>query len=111
MQQALRTLIIVSAAPFRCRAEEEPMKGDRVEIVIDAGGSTRTYDIEATRAGRRGAVTHRPGGGEGTQTAPRGAPRRTARVMAGAGLAAPEAPSPPAGPVDPPGGPGHRPAA
>ena len=26
------------------------MKGDRVEIVIDAGGSTRTYDIEATRA-------------------------------------------------------------
>jgi hypothetical protein len=29
------------------------MKGDRVEIVIDAGGSTRTYDIEATRAGRR----------------------------------------------------------
>jgi len=29
------------------------MKGDRVEIVIDAGGNTRTYEIEATRAGRR----------------------------------------------------------
>ena len=27
------------------------MKGDRVEVVVDAGGSVRTYDIEATRAG------------------------------------------------------------
>ena len=27
------------------------MKGDRVEIVIDAGsGTTRTYDVTATRA-------------------------------------------------------------
>ena len=34
------------------------MKGDRVEIVIDAGGSTRTYDIAATRAGRRVETTH-----------------------------------------------------
>ena len=25
------------------------MKGDRVEVVVDAGGSTRTYEIEATR--------------------------------------------------------------
>ena len=30
------------------------MKGDRVEIVIDAGsGTTRTYDVVATRAGRK----------------------------------------------------------
>jgi hypothetical protein len=34
------------------------MKGDRIEIVIDAGGSTRTYEIEATRAGRRVETTH-----------------------------------------------------
>ena len=35
------------------------MKGDRVEIVIDAGsGTTRTYDVAATRAGRRVNVTH-----------------------------------------------------
>ena len=27
------------------------MKGDRVEVVVDAGGSSRTYEIEATRAG------------------------------------------------------------
>src|ERR687889_83803 len=38
------------------------MKGDRVEIVIDAGGSTRTYEVEATRAGRRGDGTHGRGG-------------------------------------------------
>jgi hypothetical protein len=29
------------------------MKGDRVEIVIDAGADTRTYEVAATRAGRR----------------------------------------------------------
>jgi len=34
-----------------CR--ERPVKGDRVEIVIDAGGATRNYEVTATRAGRR----------------------------------------------------------
>jgi hypothetical protein len=34
------------------------MKGDRTEIVIDAGGSTLTYEIEATRNGRRVEITH-----------------------------------------------------
>jgi hypothetical protein len=33
------------------------VNGDRVEIVIDAG-ATRTYEIQATRAGRRVEVTH-----------------------------------------------------
>ena len=33
------------------------MKGDRVEIVVDAGGDSRTYEISATRAGRRVEVT------------------------------------------------------
>src|SRR3712207_9189915 len=94
MQQALRTLIIVSAAPFRCRAEEEPMKGDRVEIVIDAGGSTRTYDIEATRAGRRVEVTHGRGVGEGAETTRGGTPVRTARVISGRVLALVEHPPP-----------------
>jgi hypothetical protein len=36
------------------------VKGDRVEIVIDAG-ATRTYEIQATRAGRRVEVTHGQG--------------------------------------------------
>ena len=29
------------------------MRGDRVEIVVDAGGEARTYNIAATKAGRR----------------------------------------------------------
>ncbi|NQE90000.1 hypothetical protein [Nocardia terpenica] len=29
------------------------MKGDRVEIVVDTGGACRSYEIAATRAGRR----------------------------------------------------------
>ncbi len=28
------------------------MKGDRVEIVIDAGEGARTYEVTATKAGR-----------------------------------------------------------
>ena len=52
------------------------MKGDRVEIVIDASGSTRTYDIEATRAGRRVEVTHGRGLVEVTETTRGGTPVR-----------------------------------
>lgn len=33
------------------------MKGDRVEIVVDAGQGVRTYEIAATRAGRRVEVS------------------------------------------------------
>jgi hypothetical protein len=33
------------------------VKGDRVEIVVDAGGDARTYEISATRAGRRVEVS------------------------------------------------------
>ena len=44
---------------FSSTTEDTAMKGDRVEIVIDAGsGTTRTYDVTATRAGRRVNVTH-----------------------------------------------------
>src|SRR5437764_1349188 len=36
-----------------------PVKGDRVEIVVElGGGETRTYEIAATRADRRGASTN-----------------------------------------------------
>ena len=63
------------------------MKGDRVEIVIDAGGSTRTYDIEATRAGRRVEVRHGRGVVEVTETTRGGTAVRTARFMAGRVLA------------------------
>jgi hypothetical protein len=70
------------------------MKGDRVEIVIDAGGSTRTYDIEATRAGRRVEVTHGRGVVEVTETTRGGTAVRTARFMAGRVLALVEYPAP-----------------
>ena len=70
------------------------MKGDRVEIVIDAGGSTRTYDIEATRAGRRVDVTHGRGLVEVTETTRGGTAVRTARFMAGRVLALVEHPAP-----------------
>ena len=37
------------------------MKGDRVEIVIDSGEGTQTYEVAATRAGRRVDITNRRG--------------------------------------------------
>ena len=70
------------------------MKGDRVEIVIDASGSARTYDIEATRAGRRVEVTHGRRLVEVTETTRGGTPVRTARFMAGRVLALVEHPAP-----------------
>ena len=63
------------------------MKGDRVEIVIDAGGTTRTYEIAATRAGRRVDVSHGRGLVEITETTRGGTAVRTARFMAGRVLA------------------------
>lgn len=69
------------------------MKGDRVEIVIDASGSTRTYQIEATRAGRRVETTHRRGVVEVTEVTRGGRPVRTARFMASRVLALVEYPA------------------
>ena len=70
------------------------MKGDRVEIVIDAGGSTRTYEIEATRAGRRLDVRTGRGLVEVVEVTRGGTPVRTARFMAGRVLALVEHPTP-----------------
>lgn len=70
------------------------MKGDRVEVVIDAGGTTRTYEIEATRAGRRVEVTHGRGVVEVAETTRGGTPVRTARFMAARVLALVEHPAP-----------------
>jgi hypothetical protein len=70
------------------------VRGDRVEIVIDAGGSTRTYEIEATRAGRRVDVAHGRGIVEVTESTRGGTPVRTARFMAGRVLALVEHPAP-----------------
>lgn len=70
------------------------MKGDRVEIVIDAGGTTRTYEIEATRAGRRVEVSHGRGIVEVAETTRGGTPVRTARFMSARVLALVEHPAP-----------------
>jgi hypothetical protein len=69
------------------------MKGDRVEVVIDAGGSTRTYDIQATRAGRRVDVRTGRGVVEVTEVTRGGTPVRTARFMASRVLALVEHPA------------------
>jgi hypothetical protein len=69
------------------------MKGDRTEIVIDAGGAIRTYEIEATRNGRRVEITHGRGIVEVTEVTRSGTPVRTARFMASRVLALVEHPA------------------
>ena len=69
------------------------MKGDWVEIVVDAGGSTLTYQVEATRAGRRVDVTHGRGIVEVTEVTRGGTAVRTARFMASRVLALVEHPA------------------
>ncbi len=69
------------------------MKGDRVEIVIDAGGNTRTYEVAATRAGRRVDVRTGRGLVEVTELTRGGTPVRTARFMASRVLALVEHPA------------------
>ena len=58
------------------------MKGDRVEIVIDSGEGTQTYEVTATRAGRRVEIVNRRGGSEVSEVTRTGTPVRTARFMA-----------------------------
>lgn len=70
------------------------MRGDRVEIVIDAGGETRTYEVSATRAGRRVEISSGRGVVEVTEVTRGGTPVRTARFMASRVLALVEHPAP-----------------
>jgi hypothetical protein len=77
------------------------MKGDKVEIVIDAGGGTRTYEVSATRAGRRVEISQGRGIVEVTEITRGGTPVRTARFMSARVLALVEHPAPrPAQPDD-----------
>ena len=58
------------------------MKGDRVEVVIDAGdGGVRSYEIEATRAGRRVEVSTVRGIVEVAEVTRTGKPVRSGRFM------------------------------
>ena len=69
------------------------VKGDRVEVVVDAGDATRTYEIEATRAGRRVDITHGRGLVEVTEVTRGGTAMRTARFMANRVIAVVEHPA------------------
>lgn len=69
------------------------MRGDRVEIVIDAGEGVRTYEVVATRAGRRVDVTHGRGLVEVTEVTRSGTPVRTSRFMASRVIALVEYPA------------------
>ncbi|WP_199442274.1 hypothetical protein [Umezawaea beigongshangensis] len=70
------------------------MKGDRVEVVVDAGDSTRTYEIVASRAGRRVETRIGRGVAEVVEVTRSGTVVRTARFMASRVLALVEHPAP-----------------
>lgn len=64
-----------------------------MEIVVDAGGEARTYDVTATRAGRRVEVRTGRGVVEVTEVTRGGTAVRTARFMANRVLALVEHPA------------------
>lgn len=69
------------------------MKGDRVEIVVDAGGDVRTYEVAATRAGRRVDVSIVRNVVTVAEVTRGGTVARTARFMANRVLALVEYPA------------------
>ena len=70
------------------------MKGDRVEIVVDAGGTPLTYQVTATRAGRRVETSIGRGVVEVAEVTRGGTVVRTARFMSSRVLALVEHPVP-----------------
>jgi hypothetical protein len=58
------------------------MKGDRVEIVVDIGDGTKTYEILATKAGRRVEVSNVRGTVEVSEVTRTGEVVRTGRFIA-----------------------------
>ncbi|MDQ3985271.1 MAG: hypothetical protein M3280_02080 [Actinomycetota bacterium] len=57
------------------------MKGDRVEIVVDVGDGTKTYEIVATKAGRRVEVSNVRGTIEVAEVTRTGVEVRSGRFM------------------------------
>jgi hypothetical protein len=58
------------------------VKGDRVEVVIDTGNGTQTFEIEATKAGRRVDISVSRGVVEVSEVTRGGSTVRTGRFMA-----------------------------
>jgi hypothetical protein len=69
------------------------VKGDRVEIVVDTGDGARTYEVSATKAGRRVDVSTVRGVVEVTEVTRTGTAVRTARFMASRVIALVEHPA------------------
>ena len=69
------------------------MKGDWVEIVVETGGDPRTYDVTATRAGRRVEVSIVRNVVTVSEVTRGGSVVRTARFMANRVLALVEHPA------------------
>lgn len=70
------------------------MKGDRVEVVVDTGnGAAQTFEIAATKAGRRVDVSTGRGVIEVAELTRTGHPVRVGRFMAARVIAVVEHPS------------------
>jgi hypothetical protein len=69
------------------------VKGDRVEIVVDTGDGAKTYEVSATKAGRRVEVSTIRGVVEVNEVTRTGTVVRTARFMASRVIALVEHPA------------------
>ncbi|MDQ3916053.1 MAG: hypothetical protein M3323_12135 [Actinomycetota bacterium] len=69
------------------------MKGDRVEVVVDVGDGTKTYEIVASKAGRRVEVATVRGTVEVSEVTRTGVVVRTGRFMAARTVAVIEHPA------------------
>ena len=69
------------------------MKGDRVEVVVDIGEGTKTYEVKATKAGRRVEVSNVRGTVEVSEVTRTGVVVRSARFMSARVVAVVEHPA------------------
>ena len=69
------------------------MRGDRVEVVVDTGGASQTFEITASKACRRVEVSTVRGMVEVTEVTRTGAPVRTGRFIASRVIALVEHPA------------------
>ena len=74
------------------------MKGDWVEIVVDTGNGVASYEIAATKAGRRVEITTARNLTEVAEVTRSGTPIRTARFLTARVVALVEHPSDGSGP-------------
>jgi len=72
------------------------VKGDRIEITVDTGGSVQRFEVEATRSGRRVEFTNARGILEVVEVTRTGRVIRTAQFMASRVIAVVERPAAPA---------------